>query len=479
MSDTPIEYEDLPIQGCEKPPNLPPQPTRLVKNIIIATICLGYFMVILDTTVVNVALPDITRQLGATTTGLQWIVDGYALVFASFLLTAGALGDRLGSKQVFLGGLVIFTVASALCGIAPNLWMLQSVRVVQGVGAALLVPAALALLNHSFADARERARVIGIWGGIAGIAGGAGPVVGGFLINALSWRSVFFLNVPLGMLGFLLTLRFVPLAPRFSWRGLDLAAQGTGIVTLGLLAFIFIQGGSWGWTSLPILSAGVVCVLAAGLFLFIERRTAHPMLPLKLFSSSTFSVATAAGLLLSFGFYGELFFISLFFQQVQGYSPFVTGLVLLPQMGVAVFASAFAGRVTGHLGPRVPMVIGLLLGGIGFLAMVFVGASTSYVLLCAMLMAIGFGTSFTMPAMTTAVIDSAPKANSGIAAAVLNASRQVGSVLGVALLGAFVSQRASFVSGMHTALGIAGGAFLLACVLTFVFVQRRTPPARE
>jgi len=455
-----------------------PQPTHAIKRAIVTAICLGYFMVILDTTVVNVALPNITKQLGATVTELQWVVDGYSLVFASFLLTAGALGDRLGSKQVFIGGLAVFTLASALCGAAPTLWTLQVARIIQGVGAALLVPASLALLNHSFPDPMERARAIGIWGGIAGIAAGTGPVLGGFLVNALSWRSVFFLNVPVGLLGFLLTLRYVAQAPRSSQRGLDLAAQATGIIALGLLAFAFIQAGSWGWTSLPILGASVGCVLAAGLFLFIERHTSSPMLPLTLFTSPTFSVATVVGLLLNFGFYGQLFFISLFFQQVRGYSPFVTGLALLPQMGVVALSSALSGRVTGHLGPRLPMTIGLLLGGGGFLWMIVVNASTSYLLLCTMLVAIGFGTSFTMPAMTTAVIGSAPKSYSGIAAAVLNTSRQVGGVLGVALLGSLVSKRSSFVSGMHLALSIAGGAFLLGCVLSFFFIQRRQPPKR-
>lgn len=448
------------------------QPTPLVRSVIVTAICLGYFMVILDTTVVNVALPNIGQQLGATITELQWVVDGYSLVFASFLLTAGALGDRLGSKQVFLAALALFTIASALCGAAPTLWILQIVRVVQGVGAALLVPASLALLSHSFSNPMERARAIGIWGGIGGIAAAAGPVLGGFLINALSWRSVFFINVPVGLLGFLLTLRFVSPTPRLPQRGLDLAGQGAGIVALGLLAFAFIEGGSWGWTSLPILGAGGGFVLAAGIFLLVERHTSSPMLPLKLFISPTFSAATAVGLLLNFGFYGQLFFISLFFQQVRGYSPLVTGLALLPEMGVIALSSALSGRAAGHLGPRIPMMIGLVLGGIGFLAMILVDATTSYLLLCAMLVAIGFGTAFTMPAMTAAVIESAPKARSGIAAAVLNASRQVGGVLGVALLGSLVSRRSSFVPGMHVALGIAGAAFLVGFVLSFLFVRQ-------
>ena len=212
----------------------------------LVTICLGYFMVILDTTVVNVALPSIERQLGATVAGLQWVVDGYALVFASLLLTAGALGDRLGSKRVFLGGFVLFTVTSALCGTAPTLGALVAFRVAQGVGAALLVPASLALLRHTFSDPAGRARAIGLWGAIAGIAAGGGPVLGGELVAALGWRSVFLVNVPIGLLGVPLTLRVVAPSPPLPRRGLDLGAQVADIVALGLLTFAFIEGGSWG-----------------------------------------------------------------------------------------------------------------------------------------------------------------------------------------------------------------------------------------
>lgn len=447
------------------------QAPRAVKTVALVAICLGYFMVILDTTIVNVALPNIQQELGATVTGLQWVVDGYNLVFASFLLTAGALGDRLGSKGVFLAGLALFTIASALCGAAPTLGILQTARVIQGGGAALLVPASLALLNSTFSDQRERARAIGIWGGIAGLAAVTGPVLGGFLVNALSWRSIFFVNVPVGALGFLLTFRFVSAPPRLRQRGLDLAAQVAGIIGLVALAFALIEGGPWGWSSWPVLGALGVFVLAAVAFLLIERHTQSPMLPLGLFATPTFSAANVVGLLLNFGFYGQLFFINLFFQQVRGYSPSVTGLALLPESGVVAISSFLAGRMTGHVGPRLPMGIGLAVGCAGLLTMALVGATTPYLVICVMLIATGFGTSFTMPAMTTAVIASAPKERSGIAAAVLNASRQVGSVLGVALLGSLVSRHSTFVPGMHVASLIAGGAFLIGCILSLRYVQ--------
>nr|HET6904782.1 MFS transporter [Ktedonobacteraceae bacterium] len=435
-------------------------------------ICLGYFMVILDSTVVTVALPTIQHELGATVSDLQWVVDGYTLVFVCLLLTAGALGDRLGNKQIFLVGLVLFTGASTACGLAPTMWVLQVARVVQGIGAALQVPASLALLNHTFSDSHERDRAIGLWGGIAGVAAAAGPIIGGLLVTTLSWRSVFFLNIPVGIAAFLLTLRFVPRVAGQQQRGLDLGAQAAAIIALALLTLAFIQGSAWGWTSFPILGSLVGFVVVAVIFLLIERHAASPMLPPTLFRSRTFSAANTVGLLLNFGFYGELFLMALFFQNIRGYSALITGLALLPQMGMAAFSSTLSGRVTGRTGPRLPMLIGLLIGSAGFLLMVLVNATTSYLFLILMLMAIGFGMAFTMPAMTTAVVSSVPKERSGIAAGVVNASRQVGGTLSVAVLGSLVSQSATFIPGMHIALVLAGEAFLLGFLLTLLFVHR-------
>jgi DHA2 family methylenomycin A resistance protein-like MFS transporter len=427
-------------------------------------------MVILDTTIVNVATLNIREQLGADTMGLQWVLDGYTLAFASFLLTAGALGDRFGSRHMYLVGLALFTIASALCGIAPSLLMLQIARIIQGFGAAFLVPTSLALLSHSFPGSQERARAIGAWGAIAGIAAASGPVIGGFLVNVLSWRSVFLVNVPIGILCFLLTSLYVPLTPRLPRRNLDIAAQVAAIIALGALTFALIEGAAWGWSSSTIIGMFVIFMLATVVFIVVERHVAQPMLPLDLFASRTFSASNTVGLLLNFGFYGQLFFLPLFFQQVHGYSPFATGLALLPESGVVLISSFLAGRVTGRFGPRLPMVIGLAAGCAGFLSMTLTNAATGYLVLLPMLVAMGFGISFTMPAMTAAVIESAPRERSGIASAVLNASRQVGSVLGVALLGSFVGNRSMFIPGMHGALLLAGAAFLVGCILSLFAV---------
>lgn len=447
------------------------------KAVALITTCLGYFMVILDTTIVNVALPSIQHELNATVTGLQWAVAGYNLVFASLLLTAGALGDRVGSKRVFSWGLVLFAVASTVCGAAPTLWTLQIARVLQGAGAALLVPNSLALLNHTFSTQRERARAIGLWGSIGGIGAICGPVLGGFLIHVLSWRYIFWVNVPIGALGLLLALRYVASTPRLPRRELDLAAQITGIIALAALTLVFIQGNAWGWLSWPILLSGAAFVLFLASFLMIERRAASPMLPLELFSVPTFSAANIIGFLINLGFYGQMFVISFYFQQARGYSPLLTGFALLPETCSVLIASLLSGRVSGRVGPYWPMVIGQATGGIGLLMLILVQPSTSYLILSIMLLAIGFGMAFTMPAMTTAVIESAPANRSGIASAVLNSGRQMGSVLGVAILGSLVGQRIISIPGMHISMLLAGAAFLCGCLLALIFVDRKLKKA--
>ena len=436
-------------------------------------ICLGYFMIILDTTIVNIALVNMQQQLGASVNNLQWVVDGYTLVFASLLLTAGALGDRFGNKRVFLIGLALFIFASALCGIAPTLWILELVRLLQGIGAALMLPASLALLNTLSDDPRVRAKNIGIWGGIAGIGALSGPLVGGILVNAFGWRSIFLVNIPIGLLALALTWRFVMPVSSQRQKSIDLLAQITGILALAALTLACIQGNSWGWTSWPILVAFSIFVLATASFILIERRSASPMLPLKLFGSPAFSAATLVGLLLNFGFYGQLFYISIYFQHVRGYSSLLAGLALMPETGMAIISSTLSGRLTAKTGPRLPMLIGLTLGGGSLLLLAFVGATTSYGLLCLLLIAIGAGMSCTMPAMTTALLASVPPERSAIAAGVLNASRQVGSVLGVAILGTLVDAGSSFMAGMHLASLLAGLAFLLGCVLTWRYVGTR------
>ncbi len=433
-------------------------------------ICLGYFMVILDTTVVNVALPALRADLGAGVGGLQWVVDGYLLMLAALLLSGGTLADRLGARRVFQIGLGLFVVASVGCGVAPNIAVLVATRVAQGVGAALSVPASLALLRAAYPDPGARARAIGVWGGVAGVAAAAGPILGGLIVDALSWRWVFFVNVPIGLAAMALTARHVP-APNPRRRPLDLVAQAIGVLTLTALTFALIRAGQSGLDA-PVIGAAVVCVLGLSAFLVIERTVADPMLPLGMFTNASFCAGNAVGLLINLGFYGELFVINLYFQQVRHDSAVVAGLALLPQMGVVAVASAVSGRVTSRAGsPRITMFVGLLIGAAGLLALVVVGTHTAYALLVVPMAAAGFGMAFTMPAATTAVMEGAPGERAGLASGAINAARQVGSVIGVASLGALVGAGGLHVPGIRLALVIAAAAFLGGAVVTAVVIR--------
>ncbi|MHB1802433.1 MAG: MFS transporter [Actinomycetes bacterium] len=431
----------------------------------LVAVCVGYFMVILDTMVVNVALPALSRGLHTTASGLEWVVDAYGLVFAAFLLSGGALGDRRGAKSVFQAGMGLFALASLACALAPNTVVLIGARCVQGLGAAVAVPASLSLLQAAYPDQAARRRAFGVWGGVAGIAAGAGPVVGGALVSGLGWRSVFFLNVPIGAAGLVLAARHLPRPPRRP-HGVDPVGQLAAVVVLGGVTVTLIEAGSAGWTS-PVVATGFGVFVVAGVaFVVIERRVGCPMLPLGLFSSSTFSSATAVGILINLGFYGQLFVMSLYLQQLRGFTPLLAGVALTPELAMAVIGSTASGRVMARTGPRLPMLAGLLVGGAGLASLGAAGAHSSYWLLAVPFMAAGLGMSFVMPAATVAVMEAAPSERGGLVSGTLNAARQVGGVIGVALLGTLVAHRETFISGLRTDMVIAGAVFALGALLT-------------
>jgi DHA2 family methylenomycin A resistance protein-like MFS transporter len=444
----------------------------------LVAICLAYFMVILDNTIVTVALPALHTELGASVTGLQWVVDGYLLMLAAGLLTGGALADRFGARRVFQVGLGVFVLASLGCGFAPSTVVLVIARLVQGIGAAASVPASLALLRAAFQDPAARARAIGVWGGIAGLAAATGPILGGVLVSTVSWRLVFFVNVPIGVAAMWLTAVHVP-APEGKPGRLDPVAQVIGVLALAALAFALIEGGHGGATA-PVIAAAVVFVVAAVAFVLVEQRVARPMLPLGLFRVAEFSGGSVVGLLINLGFYGELFVLNLYFQQVLHFSAIECGLALLPQMAVVAAGSALSGRFTARTGgPRATLLIGLLVGGAGLLGLVLARPAGGYPLLVLPLIAAGFGMSFTMPAATTAVVEAAPDGRAGLASGVINAARQVGGVVGIAVLGALVSgEGAAFVSGLRVAMVLAGAAFLLGAVVTVFTIRPRKTVAR-
>ena len=327
------------------------------------------------------------------------------------------------------------------------------------------MPASLSLLQAIYADQRARRRAFGIWGGVAGIAAGAGPVLGGALVSAAGWRSVFFVNVPVGIAGLVLAARVLPWVARRP-HGVDPAGQVAACVALTGLTVAFIDAGATGWASPAVLGGLVAFLVAGAAFVLVEHRVARPMLPLEMFASRQLSAATTVGLLLNLGFYGELFVMTLYLQQHLGLSPLLAGVALLPQMAMAVVGSTASGLVTARSGPRLPMLAGLLLGAAGLFGLTAPGPHGPYAVLVAPFLAVGLGMSFTMPAATAAVMEAAPTERAGLASGTLNAARQVGGVLGVALLGTLVARQQNFVAGLHLDMAIASAAFLLGAALS-------------
>lgn len=434
-------------------------------------ICIGFAMIILDASLLNVALPAIHRSLGGGMDGLLWIVNGYTLTFATLLLSSGALGDYLGAKPIFLSGLALFTISSLACSLAPSIDLLIAARVLQGGGAAFLAPGSLALLTHSYPNAQERARAVGIWSAVSGVGFAGGPLLGGLLVDAFGWRSIFLVNVPIGLIAFTLTARFVAAPPRTSRWKFDLAGQVLAALTLLPLTYALIEGGQSGWKTPLVMIGCAMAGVAALLFLLVESHSHHPLLPLKLFASPKFSVANIVAFFYNFGLYSLLLVLSLFLQNVQGFSASGTGLTLLPLTLTYLLTSLLiAGRVTARWGPRLPLTLGTASCFLGALVVAWVGKNSSPLVLIAGLILFGFGMGMTMTAMTAAVLSSIGGKQAGVGSAVLNISRQVGGVLGPTLAGTLVSAN-SVAPGMHLALLIVAGGFSLSLLLTRLAVH--------
>jgi len=440
-------------------------------NLTAFIVCLGCVVVLLDVSIVNVALQRISDGLGGRLSDLQWIVDAYTLAFASFLLTGGTAGDRYGNKKVFGVGFVLFTLASVFCGTANNLPILITARVIQGIGAALIIPCSLTLLNHAFDDPTRRAKAFGWWAGSGGVAVAAGPLIGGLLVNMFGWRSIFFVNLPIGMVALLLTIRYIREEKPLFGRRIDLAGQIVSLFALATLITVLIEGTNWGWRSLPIIGLSVAFLLLSLLFVLIETRQSDPMLPLTLFRSSQFSVATSLGLLLSFPFYGLIFTLSLYFQQVCHYTPMQTGLAFLPVTGLLTVMNVYAGQLAAKRGMRFPIVAGLAIGGVGFFWLAFAaqtGAGYGTILLP--LLSIGAGVPLILPPVASLVLASVDRPQVGLASATLNAGRQVGAAAGVAVLGSLVSAGHNFVAGFRIAMVVSGVIYIIGTFLAIRFL---------
>ncbi|HYY29045.1 MAG TPA: MFS transporter, partial [Chthoniobacterales bacterium] len=462
---------DGPIRTTAKASNrvATPESPRSVGWIIAAS-CFAFAVIQLDVTIVNVALSRISQDLGATVTELQWVVDAYTIGFAALLLSAGVVGDRLGSKRVFIAGLVGFAAASLACGLAPGPGFLNATRAIQGIGAALLVPSSLAILNHACAhDPRLRARAIGIWTAAGGVAIAAGPMVGGFLLTVLGWRSIFLVNIPICAVGLALTLRFVPSA---QWenreqRTLDLAGQSLAIIALTALIGAVIEARPLGPTHPMVMAAGLLAVGVGAAFIAVEARSASPMLPLQLFRRPGFSPAIVFGVFVNCTYYGIIFVISLYLQTAMGYSTVQAGLAFLPLTGTFIASNIASGWMAGRVGSRLPMILGALIGALGYGLLVRLGSRSNFFDMLPGFVLIPAGIGLAVPAMTTAILSSVDRARSGTASAVLNAARQVGGAIGVAAFGALVTgvTPEQITSGLNIAAWIATALLIIAALI--------------
>jgi DHA2 family methylenomycin A resistance protein-like MFS transporter len=431
------------------------------KSVLLAT-SLSYVIVILDTSIVNVALARIAATLESDISGLQWVVNAYTLTFASLLLTGGALGDRYGARNVYLVGLLIFAAASTLCGFAPDLTTLVIARVVQGVGAALLVPCSLTLISQAHSNSQERAGAISVWAGCGGVAMAAGPLVGGLLIYWFGWRIIFLVNVPIAVCGAWLTTRVPAAAPTQRSAQMDVAGQLAAVAALGSSVAVLIEGAKRGWLSAPIL-VGIVAAVAAWLsFVAIEWRRSQPMLPLGLFRSAVFSASVFVSLISALIFYGLLFLLGLYFQGNRGWLPLQTGLAFLP-LTITVTAGSFAaGRLCRMYGASRVVAFGFLLYAAGFVGLVALAGEAPYWRIALCFPPIGFGSGLITPAVTAVTMNTVEKTRVGIAAGVLNASRQCGSAFGVAIFGLLLSTVQPAGAGVRTAVTLAVALSLTA-----------------
>ncbi|ACU70506.1 major facilitator superfamily MFS_1 [Catenulispora acidiphila DSM 44928] len=450
-----------------------PAPSAAAAKRILAASVFGFFLVGLDAMVVNVALPAINRSLAGGLAGAQWVIDGYTLAFAALMLSAGALSDRVGAKAAYGLGLIGFTLSSAACGLAPSLALLITGRLVQGAAASLMLPASLALIRQAFPDPAERNRAIALWTAAGSAAAAAGPVAGGLITAAVDWRWIFFLNLPAGAAALALLVGTPKLAQATSAARAHFDVLGllSSVVALAGLTYGFIEGGSKGFSTAPVLASFAAALLASVVFAVAESRQAQPMVPLALFKSRAMSLTAAAGFSVNAAFYGVIFLLSLYFQQVAHKSPTVTGLLFAPITAVvSVVNVTVAARMVARIGARASMTVGLTGTAGAMLLLLAVRPDQPAWVLVLLLIPVSFAGAFVVPALTIMVMGSVPAERAGTAAGIVNTSRQVGGALAVAVAGALVAG-GDFAHGMHVTL--IGIAVLLA--VSAVAVQLLAP----
>ena len=445
-------------------------------TVTLAAAVLGFFVITFDAVVVNVALPSIRADLGGGISGLQWVADGYTLMFAALLLWSGALSDRIGARRAFAAGLGLFVAASVACGLAPSMTALIVARFVQGAGAAVMMPSSMGLIGHAYPDPGRRARAIAVWAVGGAIASSSAPVLGGVL-TLVSWRWIFFINVPVGLAAVLLVAR-IPPSPRrqvpFDWYG-----QVTAVVAMSALTYGAIEAGVAGFSAPQVAVAFVTAAVALAAFLAAESRVAHPMVPLSLFRSRNVSVAVVVGFAFVVAFFGLPFVMSLFLQQLRGLSSLAAGLTFVPMMLAGAVLTPLSARLAERVGARTLITGGLVLMTGGLLLLAVVPASAPIWVVSALMVPVGLGGPLVMPPTIAVLLNSVPNHQTGTASGVFNTSRQIGGALAIATFGALLAHEDGFVHGLRTSLLIAAGVTLAAAAISRLLQPptRPLPPA--
>ena len=455
------------------------------RYLVLAICCMSLFIVGLDATIVNVALPDIGRTFRAPVSGLQWTIDAYTLVLAALLMLSGSTADRLGRRRVFQIGLGLFTIGSLLCSLAPGLGWLVAFRMLQAVGGSMLNPVAMSIITNTFTKPSERARAIGVWGGVFGLSMAMGPVVGGALVDSVGWRGVFWVNIPVGIAAILFTALFVPESKAARARRPDPIGQVLIIAMLGSLTYGIIEGPSYGWGSPRILAFFAVTVIAVIAFLLYEPRREEPLIDLRFFRSLPFSGATLTAVSAMSALGGFLFLITLYLQDVRGYRPLVAGLFLLPMAAAMAVGAPLAGRMLARSGARKPLLIaggGITAGGL-LLTQLTSSSAPGYLFVAFLVFGVGMG--FVNAPITNSAVSGMPRSQAGVASGIASTSRQVGSSVGVAVMGSVLAANlhgsiaAGFASATRPGWWIIAAAGVVVIVLALITTSRRGKASAE
>jgi len=462
------------------------QLSRRRKTGVLLICCLSLFIVGLDITAVNIALPSIQADLGASLSGLQWTVGAYTVVMASLLMLSGSTADRFGRRRTFVTGLAIFSAASLLCSLAPSVEVLIAARVLQAVGGSMMNPVAMAIITNTFTDPRERAQAVGVWGAVFGISMALGPIVGGSLVSSFGWRSIFLINIPIGLAAILLTLRFVPESRAPRPRRFDPVGQVLIMVGLSTLTFGIIEAPSLGWRSPVIVGAFAAAGAALVALLRYEPRREEPLVDLRFFRSVPFSASIAISVAGFAAFGGFLFLNTIYLQDVRALSPIQAGLATVPMALMTVVMSPLSGRIVGRHGPRVPLMVSGVCMVVACAMLTAIDADTPFAWLIAAYAIFGTGFGFINAPITNAAVSGMPRAQAGVASAIATTSRQFGQTLGVAVVGAIVTSRIASPAGAGLAAAshpgwwalTAAGAVVLILGLTATTSRARASARR-